>query len=121
MHSRHWISLFQGRINRVCQSYLVKLHTALMNRSALLSFNLAVSHLYHFCSLLPRDPYTDPRPAFAFEDLDQNGAILATVTLPNSVDPGIRRARGLQAWKTERMAKIDAAFEAYIALYKAGL
>jgi dsRNA-specific ribonuclease len=41
--------------------------------------------------------------------------------LPISVDPAVRNASGLEAWATERLAKQDAAFEAYKALYRAGL
>jgi hypothetical protein len=88
---------------------------------AVLNLDSAMAHLYHFCALLPLDPYVDRRPAFAFDKDDITGRLLATVTLPNSVDPAVRRASGLDSWLTERMAKRDAAFEAYIALYKAGL
>jgi dsRNA-specific ribonuclease len=47
--------------------------------------------------------------------------MLATIILPNSVDPSVRKATSAQRWKTEKMAKRDAAFEAYVALHKAGL
>jgi hypothetical protein len=43
------------------------------------------------------------------------------VTLPNLVHPSVRRASALRAWPTEYMASKDAAFEAYVALYNAGL
>ena len=80
-----------------------------------------MEHLHHFCALLPPDPYVDRRPAFAFDKDDTTGRLLATVILPNSVDPTVRRASGLHTWLTERMTKRNAAFEVYIALYKAGL
>lgn len=41
--------------------------------------------------------------------------------LPNSVDPSVREARGKLEWKSQRYAKRDAAFEAYVALHRAGL
>jgi dsRNA-specific ribonuclease len=41
--------------------------------------------------------------------------------LPISVDPAVRIASGIETWATERLAKQDAAFEAYKALYQAGL
>lgn len=41
--------------------------------------------------------------------------------LPISVDPVVRTATSLETWATERLAKQDAAFEAYINLYRAGL
>jgi dsRNA-specific ribonuclease len=41
--------------------------------------------------------------------------------LPISVDPAVRTACSVETWATERLAKQDAAFEAYKALYVAGL
>ena len=43
------------------------------------------------------------------------------MVLPNSVDISLREACSLRQWKTEKMARRDAAFEAYTALYRAGL
>ena len=48
-------------------------------------------------------------------------ASIAEVSLPNSVDPSVREARSLYEWTSEKLAKRDAAFEAYIALYHANL
>ena len=91
---------------------------------AKLTLDDAVQHLYHFCATLPAAPYVDLSPLFTFEDepagLDKK-MISAKVVLPNSVDASLREARSLRQWKTEKMAKRDAAFEAYAALYKAGL
>jgi hypothetical protein len=50
-----------------------------------------------------------------------SGMISARVTLPMSVDTAVRTATSSATWMTERMAKKDAAFEAYRALYKEGL
>ena len=79
----------------------------------------AVSHLYHFCSLLGSGPYVDLRPQFAFEE--DSGNISAEVTLPLSVDPTLRVAHSLKVWRTERMAMKDAAFETYKMLHQNGL
>lgn len=49
------------------------------------------------------------------------GVISARVTLPISVDPAVRTTVSSETWATERMAKQDAAFEAYTVLYKSGL
>lgn len=38
--------------------------------------------------------------------------------LPLSVDPSLRKAHGIEKWKTERMAMKDAAFESYKMLHK---
>jgi dsRNA-specific ribonuclease len=45
----------------------------------------------------------------------------ANVILPISISPSLRFAQSERSWKTERMAKNDAAFQAYKALYQAGL
>ncbi|KAL8908051.1 MAG: hypothetical protein Q9207_001030 [Kuettlingeria erythrocarpa] len=49
------------------------------------------------------------------------GSITAKVVLPISVDASVREACGQSTWSTEKMAKRDAAFEAYAKLYGAGL
>jgi dsRNA-specific ribonuclease len=79
-----------------------------------------MGHLHHFCDALPRQPYVDMRPEFSFEE-DMFGLITAVVTLPNSVGPTFKSVRGLKAWKTERAAMKDAAFQCYAALFDAGL
>ncbi|KAL8749859.1 MAG: hypothetical protein Q9184_006637, partial [Pyrenodesmia sp. 2 TL-2023] len=48
-------------------------------------------------------------------------SLTAKVLLPISVDASVREACGQSAWNTEKMAKRDAAFEAYVQLYHAGL
>ncbi|KAF2089842.1 hypothetical protein K490DRAFT_35448 [Saccharata proteae CBS 121410] len=82
----------------------------------------AVQHLYHFCSVLVRsnDGFVDLRPRFGFQE-DEGGFISSTVTLPTSVDAKVRKAQSRYSWTTERAARKDAAFQAYEALYKAGL
>lgn len=49
------------------------------------------------------------------------GVSIANVSLPNSVDPSVREACSLYQWTSEKLARRDAAFEAYIALYHANL
>jgi dsRNA-specific ribonuclease len=63
------------------------------------------------CSTRPQFDFTETKP----------GIISARVTLPISVDPAVRTATSLESWTTERSAKRDAAFQAYTALYRAGL
>lgn len=86
---------------------------------ARLTLEDALSHLTHFCSLLGSGPYVDPRPQFKF--IETSDGITAEVTLPISVDRAVRKATGSGSWRTEKMARKDAAFEAYKALYHAGL
>jgi dsRNA-specific ribonuclease len=81
----------------------------------------AVSHLYHFCAVLPPRPYVDLRPAFSFLNQPDTGLIIGEVTLPNCLISSVRHAQGRNAWRTEQAAMKDAAFQAYMALYKAGL
>lgn len=86
---------------------------------ARLTLDDALSHLNHFCSLLASKAYFDPRPLFKF--FETSDGITAEVTLPISVDRAVRKAMGSGSWRTEKMARKDAAFEAYKALYYAGL
>lgn len=81
----------------------------------------AKGHLHHFCATLPIYRYADNRPTFTFETNETTGLIWGFVTLPNSVHPSVRQASSLRGWQKENMAAKDAAFQAYVALYKAGL
>lgn len=88
---------------------------------ARLTLDEAVGHLHHFCSTLPVHPYLDNRPTFTFQTERMTGFTRGFVTLPNSVHPSVRQASSLRSWQKENMAAKDAAFQAYVALYKAGL
>lgn len=95
-----------------------------MQYRARLNLDDAVRHLYHFCATLPAAPYIDPNPIFTFEEHFSGGdvtSISAKVLLPNSVDVSVRSACSTSLWTTEKMARKDAAFEAYKALHYAGL
>lgn len=88
--------------------------------SATLTLTNAKSHLQNFCDRLSKLPYVNSQPEYTFDGESATG-ISATVVLPISVDPTIRVTEGLQRWRSERMASNDAAFEAYVRLYDAGL
>lgn len=88
--------------------------------SALLTLEYAIPHLNHFCALLPACEYADNRPIYQFQ-YNESNLVKAEVILPNCLDPTVRRASGREYWLSERQAKKDAAFEAYVALYNAGL
>ena len=95
-----------------------------MQKSAKLTIKDAVQHLYHFCATLPKVPYAESNPLFFFEEHSSVGdgrSISAKVLLPNSVDIAVRSACSQSSWISERMARKDAAFEAYSALRQAGL
>lgn len=91
-----------------------------MLHSAILTLYNAKSHLQNFCDHLPKIAYANSRPEYVFY-----GAcgidVVATIILPISVDPAVRVTRSAEHWQSERMASNDAAFEAYIKLYHAGL
>ena len=91
--------------------------------SALLTLDNALPHLNHFCSILSSSLYVDSRPQYVFSTSETPGdrLIHAEVILPISVDPALRRASSDRGWITERMAKKDAAFQAYKVLHVAGL
>jgi len=50
-----------------------------------------------------------------------DGNVSCRVILPNSVDSSVREFRSIGLWATERWARMDAAFEAYVGLYRVGL
>ncbi|KAI9794264.1 MAG: Dicer-like protein 2 [Peltula sp. TS41687] len=86
---------------------------------ALLTAENAVQHLYHFCSVLPADPYVDLRPEFTITE--EAGGFSANVILPMAVPVTLRRASSRCARRSKNAAKMDAAIRAYKALYAAGL
>jgi dsRNA-specific ribonuclease len=86
---------------------------------ALLDLENSVPYLYHFCSTLPVTEYVDTRPEFICTK--EGGLIRAKVILPPSVNEVVRVAESRKAWQSEKNAIRDASFEAYVALYNAGL
>lgn len=88
--------------------------------NALLEFDNALQHLYHFCATLPRADYVDPRPEFICYATGSK-LVRAKVILPLSVHETVRFAESRSEWMSERIAIKDAAFEAYLALHRAGL
>lgn len=87
--------------------------------NAILDLDMAVAHLHHFCSMLPSKNYVDLRPDFICTEED--GFIRAKVILPISVHEAVRIAESQKEWLSEKNAIKDAAFQAYVALYHAGL
>jgi len=88
--------------------------------SAKITLRDALQHLYHFCNTLPATPYTVFAPIFTF-DHTANGSVSCRVILPNSVDSSAREFCSTGLWSTERWARMDAAFEAYVGLHRVGL
>ncbi|KAI0096573.1 hypothetical protein F4814DRAFT_435161 [Daldinia grandis] len=91
---------------------------------AYLDFDQAKSHLEHFCRKLSNHQYADTRPYYIFKrtpnPLGEVPQVSATVVLPMSLPPELRRVESTGLWFTEKSASKDAAFLAYTAIYKAG-
>ena len=89
---------------------------------ALLTMENALQHLNHFCAKLATAAYVDPRPQFTrVTGAHAEGVIRMDVILPSTLEPHLRTATSLKSWESEKLARKDAAFEAYLRLYRAGL
>ncbi len=86
----------------------------------MLTLDNALQHLNHFCASLGLGAYVSGLAQFEFIEKSP-GNVTAKVMLPIAVDPALRSACSLESWRTERMARKDAAFEAFKALHSAGL
>ncbi|PLN79643.1 ATP-dependent helicase dcl2-1 [Aspergillus taichungensis] len=98
----------------------VKERFEVQSTGALLTADVAVAHLYHFCAVLPQQAYVDNIPEFSY-DTNEAGFLKGTVTLPTCVNPRVRHTSGEKWWQTENAAMKEAAFQAYKALYHFGL
>nr|CAB91758.2 related to RNA helicase/RNAseIII CAF [Neurospora crassa] len=89
----------------------------------------ARSHLNHFCAKVSsRSRYLQKEPYFVIRQVNPDPAspgrrtlLQATVHLPASLAPDLRRHESLWTWTSEKLAIMDASFQAYKALYNAGL
>ncbi|POS74069.1 RNase3 domain-containing protein [Diaporthe helianthi] len=95
---------------------------------ARLTINDAKSHINHFCATLTFRKFVDTSPDYLIEKVIQEDAqtstqnfVKATVLLPSSLPPWLRKATSIRTWKSEANACKDAAFQAYQALYHANL
>ncbi|KAI2471768.1 hypothetical protein F4781DRAFT_420436 [Annulohypoxylon bovei var. microspora] len=92
---------------------------------ARIDFDQAKSHLEHFCRRLSIRQYADSRPYYIFKRtrtaLNEFPKITATVVLPMSLPPELRRIESRGFWFSEKNASKDAAFQAYVAIHEAGL
>ncbi|KAM4066852.1 ribonuclease III domain-containing protein [Hirsutella rhossiliensis] len=90
---------------------------------ALLDLDNAKQHLQHFCSTVSKGEFIDSRPDYVLQrHWDSSPPRLsAAVLLPPFVPGKLRRVEGKSTWLSEKSATKDAAFQAYVALYRAGL
>ena len=88
---------------------------------AVLTIDNASQHLHHFCSTLPqRTGRPESSPVYVLGG--RHGIdVSCKVMLPSSLPPDLQATEARSTWRTEVMAKKDAAFEAYKKLYEAGL
>ncbi|KAL7624013.1 Dicer-like protein 2 [Parahypoxylon ruwenzoriense] len=92
---------------------------------AKLDFDQAKSHLEHFCRSLSTRQHSQSQPYYIFEKRhlpwEDRAEIKATVLLPMSLPPELRRVESSGFWYSEKNASKDAAFQAFVAIYEAGL
>lgn len=95
---------------------------------ALLHMDDAKGHLQCFCSRLASRFSVDMRPEYIIieeeeddDEQDDQPLLSAKVILPATVDFSLRVSKSTFSWRSEKNATKDAAFNAYIALYHAGL
>lgn len=92
-------------------------------RGAVVDMDNAKQHLDHFCRVLSPREFVDSRPVYIIQKKGDAGAPLlsAEVNLPIFIPVDVRTARSAKRWISEKNATKDAAFQAYLALYKNGL
>ncbi|KAH6688594.1 RNase3 domain-containing protein [Plectosphaerella plurivora] len=90
---------------------------------AMLDHDNAKGHLDHFCSKMSPGQYIDSRPDYITQALDESALpfLTTTVLLPSYIPSSVRRAVSKGMWSSEKNSTKDAAFQAYVALHKAGL
>ncbi|KAJ3021529.1 Dicer-like protein 1 [Thoreauomyces humboldtii] len=89
---------------------------------ASVNLHSAISSLYHYCAVLPKDAYIDGNPVFQVQPVYSNegfGGFIATITLPMNAP---KQARLVEGKFSDRkiMAKRWAAFEAVKRLHALG-
>ncbi|KAK5219978.1 Dicer-like protein 2 [Exophiala xenobiotica] len=89
-------------------------------KMATLTFDNARERLQRFCSKLPKKEGLVPELAYCIEG-EVGVALSAKVYLPSSLPGELRIFQSKSNWVTEKMAKNDAAYHAYLSLYRAGL
>jgi hypothetical protein len=94
---------------------------------AKLDFDAAKSHLEHFCAVVASRQYVDYTPYYIIQEVpytkstNESPLIRAIVVLPNALPLHLRRIESVNSWYSEKNACKDSAFQAFVALYEAGL
>ena len=93
---------------------------------ATLLLDQAVAHLHHFCSRLS-SRFVATKPIYIEQPVGESHTLYGTplvaalVELPILLPQHLRFAKSSRAWTAKKNAFKDAAFQAYIGLYNAGL
>ncbi|SPO03482.1 related to Dcl-2 dicer RNA helicase/RNAseIII CAF [Cephalotrichum gorgonifer] len=90
---------------------------------AIIDMDSAKQHLDHFCRVLSPREFVDSRPDYIIRKVGDGDipSVSAEVILPIFIPPHVRTSKSAEVWKSEKNATKDAAFQAYLALYKEGL
>jgi hypothetical protein len=90
---------------------------------ARLDMDNARQHLDHFCKQVSSGEYVDARPDYRTTEVARGPPPLLQVEvfLPIFLPEDVRYAKSEKYWKSEKSAIKEAAFHAYVALYKKGL
>ncbi|KAI1293352.1 RNase3 domain-containing protein [Xylaria venustula] len=92
---------------------------------AQLDFDQAKSHLQHFCQKITSGQYIEHRPYYILKRIqgfpDDLPKFRAVVCLPPTLPKPVRRVKSSRLWYSENNASKDAAFQAFKAVYAAGL
>lgn len=90
---------------------------------ARIDIDSAKGHLEHLCRVASHSEYMDRRPDYIFHNVseDDDSLVKATVVLPPLFNPELRQWESGSAWRSQKNASKDAAYHAYVGLYKAGL
>ncbi|EXJ77012.1 hypothetical protein A1O3_10169 [Capronia epimyces CBS 606.96] len=88
---------------------------------ATLTFDNARQLLQRFCAKLPKKGDSERTDLAFCIDGEIGVELSAKVYLPTCLPANLQVACSKSSWRTEKMAKRDAAFQAYLGLYEAGL
>jgi hypothetical protein len=88
---------------------------------ARIDFDGAKPHLDHFCRALSPGEFVDSRPDYIIHQDPDSSLLTATVILPPFIPVNPRQYNSASSWISEKNATKDAAYQAYVALYDAGL
>ena len=111
----------QSRNDWVCA--IIHLNISANKARAILTISDARAHLQHFCATLPRNEGCSvPVPIFLTDGIPgPQTQVSCRVVLPPSLPSSLQSVVSRSQWRSEKMAKKDAAFHACVLLHQSGL